>query len=268
MQNNDPAANAFRARLATGQVPIGTWLMSGASSTAEALGYAGFDWLVIDMEHVPVEFRDTLQLLQAVDCSGAIPVVRLAANDPVLAKRALDMGARTLMFPFVQDAEEARRAVSSVKYPPQGMRGYAAMHRGSRYGTWSRYGTQANDATVCIVQLETPEAVSRLEEIAAVPGVDALFIGPGDLSAALGNIGNIGHAEVQKMIRDAARRARAAGVPIGIVGPTPEMVSTFIDAGYHFVAVASDMGMMMRQASAFLAAFNRQSSGPANAGPY
>jgi 2-keto-3-deoxy-L-rhamnonate aldolase RhmA len=264
----DPTLNRFKAALASGPVPVGTWLMSGAASTAEALGHAGFDWLVIDMEHVPIEFTDTRQLLQAVACTQAMPVVRLAANDPVLAKRALDMGAPTLMFPFVQTVDDARRAVASAKYPPHGTRGYAAMHRGSRYGTWATYGADANRATACIVQLETPEAIARLEEIAAVPGVDAVFVGPGDLSAALGQIGNLKDARVQELIHSAGRRARAIGVPIGIVGPTPEMVESFVQAGYGFVAIASDLGMMMRQASAFLTELKGGAIAAGGAGPY
>src|SRR5690348_1113397 len=135
----DPTRNAFRDALKPNDnstmraKPLGTWLMSGSAATAEAFGHAGFDWLLIDMEHAP------------------------------LAKRALDMGAPTLMFPYVQSPEEARAAVASIKFPPLGTRGFAAMHRASRYGTWSEFGTRANEATACIVQLETPEAVAQLE---------------------------------------------------------------------------------------------------------
>jgi 2-keto-3-deoxy-L-rhamnonate aldolase RhmA len=261
-------SNDFRQALASKGVPVGTWLMSGTASTAEALGRAGFDWLLIDMEHVPIEFRDTWQLLQAVGCTPATAIVRLAANDPVLAKRALDMGAQTLMFPFVETADDARRAVASIKYPPLGTRGYAAMHRASGYGTRASYSTQANDTTACIVQLETPAAIERLELIAAVPGVDALFVGPGDLSAAMGKIGNLKDDAVQALIGDAAQRARRIGMPIGIVGPTPEMVDSFVRAGYDYVAIASDMGMMMRQAAAWLAAIKGRAVATESAGPY
>ncbi len=267
-QDVGTSLNGFRKALAQGSVPVGTWLMSGTASTAEAFGRLGFDWLVIDMEHVPIEFRDTWQLLQAVGCTSASAVVRLAANDPVLAKRALDMGAQTLMFPFVETVEDARRAVASAKYPPLGTRGYAAMHRASGYGTLASYSTQANDTTACIIQLETPAAIDRLEEIASVPGVDALFVGPGDLSAAMGKIGNLKDAEVQAMIRHAAERAKRIGVPIGIVGPTPEMVDSFVRMGYAYVAVASDMGMMMRQAGAWLAELKGRVAESESAGPY
>lgn len=250
----DPLFNAFRHRLAQPGAPLGTWLMSGAPSTAEALGRAGFDWLLVDQEHVPVGESDTLHILQAIAGTPAAAVVRLAANDAVLFKRALDLGAQTVMVPFVDSADEARRAVSHAKYPPEGVRGFAAVHRASGYGTARDYGQRANDSVFTVIQLETPRAVAALEDIAAVKGVDALFLGPGDLSANMGHIGNILHPEVQAVIADVARRCRKAGIPCGIVGPTPEVVASFVGMGYSFVAVASDMGMMMRQATAFIQA--------------
>lgn len=260
--------NPFKAALTNGATPLGTWLMSGTPSTAEALGHAGFDWLVVDMEHVPIEFRDAWHILQAIAGTPAQAVVRLAWNDPVLVKRALDIGAQTLMFPFVQNVEEAQHAVRAAKYPPAGGRGYAAMHRGSRYGTWATYAQDANEFVACIIQLETAEAIAQLEQIAAVDGVDALFVGPGDLSVALGHPGDLTHADVQTHLREAARRAGAVGKPIGIVGPHPEMVKRFIEYGYSFVAVASDMGMMMRQAGNFLKELRGGLTVAVTAGPY
>jgi 2-keto-3-deoxy-L-rhamnonate aldolase RhmA len=170
----------------------------------------------------------------------------------VLVKRAMDIGAQTLMFPFVQNVDEARRAVAATRYPPAGTRGFAAVHRASRYGTVPDFAQRANDEACVIVQLETREAIGQLEAIAAVPGVDAIFLGPGDLAATSGHIGQIGHAEVQAQLRSCAQACRRLGKPIGTVGPTPEMVQQFIEYGYTFVAVASDMGMMIRQANDFL----------------
>jgi len=251
---NDLLENPFRQRLAQSGAPLGTWLMSGAASTAEAMGRAGFDWLLVDLEHVPLDARDAVGLLQAIAGTNACPVARLAANEAVLFKRALDMGAQTVMTPFVDDADAARRAVSYAKYPPLGSRGFAAVHRASGYGTVPDYARRANDSVFLIVQLETPQAIAALEDIAAVPGVDALFLGPGDLSANMGHIGNINHPDVQAAIADVARRCRAIGKPCGIVGPTPEMVTHCITLGYSFVAIASDLGMMMRQAQSFIQA--------------
>jgi 2-dehydro-3-deoxyglucarate aldolase len=252
--NNDLLVNPFRQRLAQPGVPLGTWLMSGTTSTAEAMGRAGFDWLLVDLEHVPMDAKDTLHTLQAIAGTGAFPIVRLPANDAVAVKRALDMGAGTLMFPFIDSPEQAAQAVSYAKYPPLGMRGFAAVHRASGYGTAAGYGERANDSVFTIIQLETPTAVENLERIAAVAGVDAFFLGPGDLSANMGHIGNITHPDVMAVIQDVARRCQAIGIPCGIVGPTPEVVSKFLALGYRFVAVASDMGMMMRQATAFVQA--------------
>jgi 2-dehydro-3-deoxyglucarate aldolase/4-hydroxy-2-oxoheptanedioate aldolase len=244
--------NAFKRSLRGSSVPIGTWLMSASQGAAEALGCLGFDFLVVDMEHVPIDAPQALTLLQAIAGTPAQPVVRLAWNDPVRVKQAMDIGAQTLMFPFVQDEHEAQRAVAAAKYPPLGTRGFAGMHRASRYGTIADYAQRANDESCVIIQLETPAAIERLEAIAAVPGVDAIFLGPGDLAASSGHIGQIGHDDVQAALRRCAERCGRLRMPVGTVGPTPEMVRTFIASGYSFVAVASDMGMMMRQAADFL----------------
>lgn len=226
--------------------------MAGTPATAEALGLLGFDWLLVDMEHVPIEYRDLWHLLNAIQCTPAQSVVRVAANDEVLIKRALDVGAGTVMVPFIEDAQQARAAVAAVRYPPEGKRGFAAVHRASRYGLSKDYGRQANALTGCIVQLETESAIGQLEAIAAVPGVDALFIGPGDLSANCGHIGNPGHGDVQRLIESAVARAHAVHMPIGIVGPDPETVSRYIALGYDFVAIGSDLSLMMQCARQYL----------------
>jgi 2-dehydro-3-deoxyglucarate aldolase len=249
--------NRSKRPLAGPAVPIGTWLMSASTPAAEALGCLGFDFLVIDTEHVPIDAPQVLSLLQAVAGTPAEAIVRLASNDPVLVKRALDMGAQSLMFPFVQTVEEARRAVAATRYPPTGTRGFAAMHRASRYGTATDFARRANDEACVILQIETPEAMAELEQSASVDGVDAIFAGPGDLAAACGHIGDIGHPDVQAHLRHAAATSRRLGKPCGTVGPHPEMVKRFVDYGYSFVAVGSDMGMMMRQAGEFLGQLRR-----------
>jgi len=246
-------ANHFKSWLAEPQRhPLGTWLMSGAPSTAEALGHAGFDFLVVDMEHVPIEMPELAGILRAIGCTPAQPIVRLAWSDRVLVKRALDAGAHSIMLPFIESAQEAEAAVAYTRYPPAGVRGVAAIHRGSRFGQVPNYFAEADQQICTIVQLETPQAIEQLGEIAAVPGVDALFVGPGDLSAAMGHIGDIGHPEVQAMLQRAASAAADAGKPVGIVGPTPQMVSRFLDYGYSFAAVASDIVMMTGRAADWL----------------
>ena len=249
----DLPVNHFKRALASGKAPVGTWLMSGAPATAEALGCAGFDFLVVDMEHVPIDVAEMIALLRTIAGTPAQAIVRPPWNDNVMVKRAMDAGATSLLFPFVQNAEEARRAVAATRYPPEGVRGVAGMHRGSRYATVANYLQRANEEVCVIVQIETPAALARLDEIAAVPGVDSIFVGPGDLSAAMGHIGDIGDPAVQGQLAAAAASCRKLGKPCGIVGATPEMVARFVEYGYSWVAIGSDMSLMVGRAQEYLA---------------
>jgi 2-keto-3-deoxy-L-rhamnonate aldolase RhmA len=255
-----PDPNPFRALLARHPAPtpdapaaVGTWIMSASPLLAEAAGMAGFDWAVLDMEHTPIDLMDLVHLLQAVAGTPMVPVVRVPWNDRVTMKRVLDAGAATLLVPFVQNAAEAAEAVAATRYPPLGLRGMAAMGRASRFGTVPDFFRAANERVSVIVQLETAEAIANLEAIAAVPGVDGLFVGPGDLSGTMGHPGQLTHPEVLALMGEAARRAHAAGARIGSVGGTPEVVAQYRALGYDFVAVASDLGLFMRSAQATLA---------------
>lgn len=256
--------NPFRQLLRAhgAKQPIGTWVMSASPLVAEAIGCVGFEWGVLDMEHAPVDIAELTQMLQAVGNTKMLPVVRVPWNDAVLVKRVLDAGALTVLFPFVESAAEARRAVAATRYPPEGVRGMAGMSRASRFGTVPDYLRDANESMGVVLQLETPRAVAALEEIAAVPGVDALFIGPADLSAAMGHVGQLSHPDVLTLMSDAARRARAVGMPIGTVGSTPEVVTRYRAAGFDFLAVSSDLGLLMYGAQASLHALRRSSDAP------
>jgi 2-keto-3-deoxy-L-rhamnonate aldolase RhmA len=234
--------------------PVGTWVMSASPVVAEAIGCAGFDWGVVDMEHTPLDQMDLIHLLQAVAGTSMLPITRVPWNDTVMVKRVLDAGAQTLLFPFVQNADEARNAVAAANYPPRGVRGMAAMSRGSRFGTVKDYFKVANEAISVILQIETPEAMSRLEEIASVPGVESLFFGPGDLSGAMGHVGNPMHEDVVTLMADGVKRCHAAGKPVGTVGGTPEAVRIYRAAGFDYIGCASDLGLMMRNCAAVLAA--------------
>ena len=198
----DMPKNTFKQALRDGRIVYGTWLMSGAPSTAEALGCAGFDSLVVDMEHVPVDTPEMIEILRTLAGTPAQAVVRLPWNDMVMVKRALDGGAQTVMMPFVQTADEARRAVAYTRYPPDGIRGVAAMHRASRYATIPNYLKAAGDEICVTVQIETLSALEQLPQIAAMPGVDSIFLGPGDLSAAMGFLGDIGRVEVHEQLKE------------------------------------------------------------------
>jgi 2-dehydro-3-deoxyglucarate aldolase/4-hydroxy-2-oxoheptanedioate aldolase len=249
----DLPVNRFKQALRGGSVPVGTWLMSAAPAPAEALGSAGLDFLVVDTEHVPLDLADTVAILRAIAGTPAAAITRVAWNDQVLVKRLLDAGAQSIMFPFVQSAEEARRAVSYTRYPPDGVRGVAAMHRASRYGTVPDYLKRANAEVCVVVQLETPAALDALPDIVAVDGVDSIFVGPADLSAAMGHLGDIAHPGVQAQLERAARECRRLGKPCGIVGPNPDMVRRFLGYGYSWVAVGSDMSMLLGRAQEWVA---------------
>jgi 2-keto-3-deoxy-L-rhamnonate aldolase RhmA len=255
--------NPFRQliRAAGHQAPIGTWISSASPIVAEAMGHAGFDWGVVDMEHAPADTMQVLQMLQAVGNTKMVPVVRVPWNDAVMVKRVLDAGATTVLFPFVQNAAEAARAVAATRYPPHGIRGMSNLSRASRFGTMPNYVATADAGMGVIVQLETPQALAQLEDIAGVPGVDALFVGPGDLSASMGHIGRFTHPEVLQAMADAARRAKAAGRPIGTIGGSADLVTQYRAMGYDFVAIASDMGLLMNGARAAVQALRVSGGG-------
>lgn len=251
--------NAFHTLLHTPASPpaLGTWIMSASPLVAEAMGHAGFGWAVIDMEHTPLDQMELIHLLQAVAGTPMKPVVRVPWNDAVTIKRVLDAGATTLLVPFVQNADEARDAVAATRYPPEGRRGMAGMSRASRFGTAPDYLRTANQGLCVIVQLETTEAIGQLEAIAAVPGVDALFIGPGDLSATMGHVAQLTHPAVLEITAQAVQRAKAVGKPIGTVGGTVEVVQRYRAMGFDFTAIASDLGLLMRSAQAAIGALGQ-----------
>ncbi len=243
---------ALAAAARSGPVPLGTWIMSTSPFVAEAMGCAGFDWLLVDAEHSPLDSMDIATMLAAIGAPGAAAVVRVPCNDATLVKRVMDAGAQSLMFPMVQTVEDAKRAVAATRYPPQGRRGVAAMHRASRFGTVPEYLMRAGGETCVVVQIETPEAMQNLEVIAAVDGVDCIFVGPGDLAASMGLIGEIGHPQVQAHLKQAAQTCARLGKPCGIVMGQADAVNQCIEYGYSYVAVASDLGMLMARASEML----------------
>ena len=257
--------NQFKQLLAKsaagGPKPVGTWVMSASPIVAEAVGLAGFDWAVVDMEHSPLDIGSLLSMLQAIAGTPMAAVVRVPWNDMVTIKRVLDAGATTLLIPFVQNADEARAAVANTRYPPQGVRGMAGMSRGSRFGTTANYFGTANAGICTIVQLETPAAIAQLEAIASVEGIDALFVGPADLSGAMGHIGQLTHPEVMALMGDAVKRCHALGKPVGIVGGTPDVVAQYRALGFDYLAIASDLGLLMRGAQAAATALRAQESG-------
>jgi 4-hydroxy-2-oxoheptanedioate aldolase len=247
--------NAFKHDLAAGKLQIGLWSSLCSNVAAEIISDSGFDWILLDTEHSPNEIPDLVTQLQAMQAGTATPIIRPAWNDAVLAKRALDIGAQSLLFPYVQNAEEARRAVASTRYPPQGIRGVSVAARASRYGRTPGYLTKANNEICVLVQVETRSAMSEIEAIAAVEGVDGVFIGPSDLAASLGHLGNPQHPDVQKAIEDAVTRLKAVGKPGGILTGNEEEARRYIGWGYLFVAVGADVGLLAKNADALAKKF-------------
>ncbi len=251
----DHPRNAFKHAIAKGQLQIGLWCSLCSNITAEIVAHSGYDWLLLDTEHSPNEVPDLLSQLQAIQSGTASAIVRPAWNDMVLIKRYLDIGAQTLLLPFVQTPEEARAAVAATRYPPGGIRGITGSGRASRYGRVKDYLKNASSEICVLVQVETKSALDQIEKIASVEGIDGVFIGPNDLSASFGHLGNWGHTDVQAALKDAVVRLKKIGRPAGILTPNEEEAKRFIEWGYTFVAVGSDLGLLARNADALAKKF-------------
>ena len=228
--------NKFKHAIKAGQLQIGLWCSLVSNITTEIVSLSGFDWLLLDTEHAPAEVPDVLAQLQAAQAGTASCIVRPPWNDLVHIKRYLDIGAQTLLLPFVQTHEEAMDAVDATRYP---MRGWV-----------KDYLKNASDEICVLVQVETRNALKQLEQIAMVDGVDGVFIGPNDLAASFGQVGNWGHPDVQAALKDAVTRLKKIGKPAGILTPDEEEAKRFIEWGYTFVAVGSDLGLLARGADA------------------
>jgi 4-hydroxy-2-oxoheptanedioate aldolase len=249
--------NAFKQALAKGERLIGLWSGLASPIAAEIVAGAGFDWIVIDGEHGPNDIATLLPHLHAMRFGTAEPVFRVPWNDMVIIKRALDLGARSLLIPFVQNAEEAQRAVAAARYPPLGIRGVAVTPRANDYGRVQNYHKNAHLDTCVLVQLETRAALAHIEAVAAVDGIDGIFIGPSDLAADFGHLGNPRHPEVKAALQDAGTRIRAAGKSAGILTGDLDDVEPFIEMGFNFTAVGSDVGILARGAEQLAARFHR-----------
>ena len=238
--------NRFKRALKEGRQQIGLWCTLSSAYAAEVVAGSGFDWLLFDTEHSPSDVDTVLGLLQAVSAYDVSPIVRPASNDTVLIKRFLDIGVQTLLIPYVQSAEEARSAVAAIRYAPDGVRGVSALTRATRFGRVEGYARRAADELCLLVQIETRQALDDLEAIAAVDGVDGVFIGPADLAASLGHVGDQGHPDVKAAVEDAVRRIRACGKPAGILTGDTAFAQRCIEIGTTFTAVGVDVGILAR----------------------
>ena len=256
-ESSDRRRNDFKQALARCQRQVGFWCSMASPISAEILAGAGFDWILIDGEHAPNDILLLVSQLQAMRGGTAEPVFRIPWNEPVIIKRALDAGVRSLLVPFVQNAEEARKAVAAARYPPLGTRGVAVVPRANDYGRVRDYHRNAHLETCILVQLETRVALKEIEAIAAVDGVDGMFIGPSDLAADFGHLANNKHPEVQAAIRDAARRIRATGKSAGNLSGNLDDVEPLFEMGFNFTAAGSDVGLLARGAESVAARFHK-----------
>jgi 4-hydroxy-2-oxoheptanedioate aldolase len=247
--------NPFKRALKAGKAQIGLWSSLSSNYSVEVIAGAGFDWILLDMEHSPNDLESLLTQLQAAAPYPSHPIVRVPWNDMVTIKRVLDAGAQSLLIPYVSTVEEARAAVSYTRYPPQGVRGVAGTTRASRFGRVKDYARRAHEELCVLVQVETQQGLDNLEDIAAVEGVDGVFIGPADLHASLGHLGEIANPKIMPMIDEAIRRIRKGGKAPGILTPNEDNARRQLKEGALFVAVGADVGLLARGAEALAAKF-------------
>lgn len=253
--------NTLKQALAAGRVQVGIWSSLTSPIVAEILAGSGFDWMLIDSEHAPSDLGHIVAQLQAAAAYPTEAVVRIPVADATFIKRYLDAGVRSLLVPFVEDAATARLVAAATRYPPHGIRGVSVAHRGNLFGRVKGYLQAADTMNCVIVQLETRRSLANVEAIAQTEGIDAVFIGPSDLAADLGHLGNAGHAEVQDAIRATVARCRAIGRPIGILAPVAEDARRYMEWGATLVAVGSDIGALVRGTDQLVDAFIRKPAG-------
>ncbi|MFO1261019.1 MAG: 4-hydroxy-2-oxoheptanedioate aldolase [Sphingomonadaceae bacterium] len=248
--------NAFKTAIAAGQPQIGFWQALANPYTAEICAGAGFDWLLIDAEHAPNDLPLIVSQLQAVAPYAVEPVVRAPTGDAVLMKQLLDIGARSLLIPMVESGAQAAELVRATRYPPNGIRGIgSAIGRASRWNRTANYLHEAEQEICLLLQVESVAGLEALDDIANTPGVDGVFIGPSDLSAALGHIGNPGHAEVQQAIEHGIARILKAGKAAGILIADEALARRYLSLGASFVAVGTDVTVLARGAEALARRF-------------
>ncbi|MCE9664705.1 4-hydroxy-2-oxoheptanedioate aldolase [Halomonas sp. M5N1S17] len=248
--------NTFKQALSEQRQQLGMWLGLANGYSAELCANAGFDWLLLDGEHAPNDLQTLLAQLQAIAPYGSQPVVRPPVGNTALIKQYLDLGIQTLLVPMVDSAEQAAELVRAMRYPPEGIRGVgSALARASRWNGIPDYLDRADEQMCLLVQVETREGLANLDAIAAVEGVDGVFLGPADLSAALGHRGNPVHPEVQAAIEDAIARIQQAGKAAGILSADETLAKRYLELGCTFVAVGVDTSLLMKALTGLLGRF-------------
>ena len=248
---------SFRERLASSDHPlVGGWVCSGSPLIAEISAGSGLDWLLIDMEHSANTLESVLLQLQAVAAYPVTPLVRVPSNDTVLIKQVLDLGAQNIIVPMVSSADEARAAVAATRYPPEGVRGVgSALARSARWNRVEGYLADSAQHVSLTVQVETAAGVAAANEIAAVDGVDAVFVGPSDLAASMGHLGQQAHPEVVDAVQRTFAAVQAQGKPVGVNAFDPSAADAYLAAGVDFIAVGADVALLARATEALAERF-------------
>ena len=247
--------NYFKQKLKT-QQQLGLWLGLADGYAAEIAANAGFDWLLIDGEHAPNDLRSTLYQLQSIAAYASQAVVRPVTGNVALIKQLLDIGAQTLLIPMVESAEQAKLIVSATRYPPNGIRGVgSALARASRWNSLKNYVHDADEQICILLQIESQKGLENLDEILQVNGIDGVFIGPADLSADLGYLGNPGHPYMQEIIISSIKKIRQAGKAAGILSADEKLAKQYLALGTEFVAIGVDTSLLMNSMNQLLAKF-------------
>jgi 4-hydroxy-2-oxoheptanedioate aldolase len=252
------ASNVFKQRLYTRDKQLGYWLSLNSLAATEIGAGAGFDWLLLDMEHSTLSVETIERHLLAARHGGdAEFVVRVPSVDAVIVKRLLDTGVRSFMFPYVQTVEEAKLAVAATRYPPAGIRGYSGNTRANRWSTDTSYPQKAHEEIVVILQVETMQALQNIAAYGAIEGVDGIFIGPNDLAASIGLVGQPGHADVRKLVFEAGKAILATGKAAGMLDFNVATAKPLVEGDFGFVAVGSDLSTVSRGTRQLLGEFGR-----------
>ncbi|MDD0812720.1 4-hydroxy-2-oxoheptanedioate aldolase [Curvibacter sp. RS43] len=245
--------NTFKDALYAGRQLAGLWLGLADPYATELCAGLGYDWMLIDGEHAPNDLRSMLGALQAAAPYDTEPVVRIPHGEPALIKQVLEIGARTLLIPMVESADAARNLVQAMRYPPQGIRGVGSgLARSSRWSRYPQYLHEANERVCLLVQVETAEALGQLDAIAQVEGVDGVFIGPADLSASMGLLGQPAHPTVKLAIEQAIQTIRSHGKAAGILCTDEALARHYSQVGAQFVAIGVDTTLLSQAARALL----------------
>ncbi|MGU9958348.1 MAG: HpcH/HpaI aldolase family protein [Arenicellales bacterium WSBS_2016_MAG_OTU3] len=247
------ATNTFKQAIQSAKPQVGLWVSLCSNFAADIVASAGYDWVLLDMEHAPNEVSVVMSQLQAFSASDTTPVVRPMWNDAVVVKRLLDIGSSGLLFPMVQSPEEAELAVRATRYPPNGVRGVSTLQRGNKFGRVTDYFERVEEETCVIVQVETRKALEQVAEIASVEGIDGVFFGPADIGADIGKLGQPGDPEIWELIAVAAAKVIAAGKPVGTLVADADKAGQLFQQGFTFVACGTDASLLARGADGLLA---------------